>query len=297
MIELDVPRYLGPLKTITPELAREFRFPALFSFTGPKLKETMAFAFREWEDAKNPTPYRLVCLRTLRYLTVLQTLRKQEPDFEFWAGALASATDAAFRQECVLACYGSDDDRAWEIIRAATADRTGKVRAFALQIAGSIVRMVPARRAAGMALLKYNLEHGNPWNRLGALFGYSITGLRGDGLATQLTRFVDAEWDDTLRHMAIGLLARVMEKEAFATFAADFASRAAPLPPGTQAVLFQFLALAHPNKAQAIAAQAFVDPKSAGPLADAAAQGLSVQAIMVPHGLDADFRETLAGLN
>jgi hypothetical protein len=66
MIDLDVPRYLGQLKSITPELAREFRFPALFSFAGTKLKEAMAFAFSEWEDEKNPAPYKLECLRTLR---------------------------------------------------------------------------------------------------------------------------------------------------------------------------------------------------------------------------------------
>lgn len=295
MIELDVPRYLGQLKSITPELAREFRFPALFSFTGPKLKEAMAFAFSQWEDEKSPAPYQLVCLRTLRYLTVLETMRKHAPDFDFWARAYADSRDADFRQECVLACYGSDDDRAWELVRSAATDRVGKIRAFALQIAGSMVRMVPGRRAAGMALLKYNLEHGNPWNRLGALLGYSIAGLRGDGLATQLVRFVDTEWDDTLRHMAIGLLSRTMEKEAFASFAAEFAARAAPLPPGTLAVLFHFLSLAHPTKAQAIAAQAVIDPKLAGPLADAAAQGLSVQATMGPHAWDVDFRQALSG--
>lgn len=297
MIELDVPRYLGQLKSITPELAREFRFPALFSFTGPKLKEAMAFAFSQWEDEKSPAPYQLVCLRTLRYLTVLETMRKHDPDFEFWARAFATSTDAGFRQECVLACYGSDDERAWDLVRAAATDRAGKIRSFALQIAGSMVRMVPARRAAGMALLKYNLEHGNPWNRLGALLGYSVAGLRGEGLTTQLTRFVDAEWDDTLRHMAIGLLSRIMEKEAFANFAADFAGRAAPLPPGTLAVLFHFLSLAHPTKAQAIAAQAFMDPKAAGPLADAAAQGLSVQATMGSHSWDVDFKQALTGMN
>jgi hypothetical protein len=297
MIDLDVPRYLGQLKTITPELAREFRFPALFSFAGTKLKEAMAFAFSEWEDDKNPAPYQLVCLRTLRYLTVIETMRKRGPDFEFWARAFSANSDPIIRQECVLACYGSEDERAWDLVRMASTDRVGKVRAFGLQIVGSMVRMVPARRATGMAQLKYNLEHGNPWNRLGALMGYSIAGLRGDGLATQLIRFVEIEWDDTLRHMAIGLLSRIMEKEAFATFAADFMTRAAPLPAGTQAVLFHFLSLAHPNKAQAIAAQAFLDPKSAGPLAAAAAQGLAVQATVGSHAWKDDFSQTLLGLN
>lgn len=297
MIDLDVPRYLGQLKSITPELAREFRFPALFSFAGTKLKDTMAFAFREWEDEKNPAPYQLVCLRTLRYLTVIETLRKHGPDFEFWARAFTESTDAAVRYECVLACYGSEDDRAWELVRVAATDRVGKVRAFALQMAGSIVRMVPARRAAGMALLKYNLEHGNPWNRLGGLMGYSIAGLRGEGLAAQLIRFIDGEWDETLRHLAIALLSRIMEKENFASFAADFATRAAPLPACTQAVLFHFLSLAHPHKAQAIAAQAYTDPKSAGPLAAAAAQGISVQAILGSHGWNDDFSQTLLGVH
>ncbi len=297
MIELDVQHYLGQLKSITPELAREFRFPALFTFTGPKLKEAMAFAFSQWEDEKNPAPYQLICLRTLRYLTVIETLRKRDPDFDFWARAFTTSTDNGFRQECILACYGSDADRAWELVRSAATDRNGKIRAFALQIAGTIVRMVPTRRAAGMALLKYNLEHGNPWNRLGALMGYSVAGLRGDGLATQLTRFVDTEWDDTLRHMAIGLLSRIMEKEAFANFAAEFAAHAAPLPPGTQAVLFHFLSIAHPTKAQAIAAQAFLDPKSAGPLAEAAAQSLSAQATIASHAWDDDFKHTLLGLH
>lgn len=297
MIDLDVPRYLGQLKTITPELAREFRFPALFSFAGTKLKEAMAFAYSEWEDEKNSAPYQLVCLRTLRYLTVIETLRKRGPDFEFWSRAFTTNSDAAVRHECVLACYGSDNDRAWDLVRLAATDRIGKVRAFALQIAGSIVRMVPTRRAAGMALLKYNLEHGNPWNRLGALMGYSIAGLRGEGLAAQLTRFVDTEWDDTLRHMAIGLLSRVMEKENFAAFAADFASRAAPLPACTQAVLFHFLSLAHPHKAQGIAAQAFIDPKSAGPLAAAAAQGMAVQATIGSHAWNDAFSQTLLGLH
>jgi hypothetical protein len=97
--------------------------------------------------------------------------------------------------------------------------------------------------------------------------------------------------------MAIGLLSRIMEKEAFATFAADFMTRAAPLPAGTQAVLFHFLSLAHPNKAQAIAAQAFLDPKSAGPLAAAAAQGLAVQATVGSHAWKDDFSQTLLGLN
>ena len=297
MIDLDVPRYLGQLKTITPELAREFRFPALFSFAGTKLKEAMAFAYSEWDDEKNPAPYQLVCLRTLRYLTVIETLRKRGPDFEFWSRAFSTNSDAAVRYECVLACYGSDDDRAWELVRLAATDRIGKVRSFALQIAGSIVRMVPTRRAAGMALLKYNLEHGNPWNRLGALMGYSIAGVRGEGLAAQLTRFVETEWDDTLRHMAIGLLSRVMEKENFATFAADFAARSAPLPACTQAVLFHYLSLAHPHKAQGIAAQAFIDPKSAGPLAAAAAQGMAVQATIGSHAWNDAFSETILGLH
>lgn len=297
MIDVDVPRYLGQLKTITPELAREFRFPALFSFAGTKLKEAMAFAFSEWEDDKNPAPYQLVCLRTLRYLTVIETMRKRGPDFEFWARAFADNTDPVIRQECVLACYGSDDQQAWDLVRLAAGDRVGKVRAFGLQIAGSMVRMVPARRAAGVALLKYNLEHGNPWNRLGALMGYSVSGLRGDGVATQLVKFVDTEWDDTLRHMAIGLLSRIMEREAFASFATDFMSRTTALPAGTQAVLFHFLSLAHPNKAQAVAAQAFLDPKSAGPLAAAAAQGLAVQATVGSHAWKDDFSQTLLGLH
>jgi hypothetical protein len=257
----------------------------------------MAFAFSQWEDERSPAPYQLVCLRALRYLTVLETMGKHEPDFEFWTRAFATATELEARQECVLACYGSDDERAWELVRTAAADRIGKIRAFALQIAGSMIRMVPARRAAGMALLKYNLEHGNPWNRLGALLGYSVAGVRGEGLTTQLARVVEAEWDDTLRHMALGLLSRIMEKETFANFAAEFAARAAPLPPGTLAVLFHFLSLAHPTKAQAIAAQAVIDPKSAGPLADAAAQGLSVQATIGSHGWDVDFRDALAGVN
>jgi hypothetical protein len=295
MIDLDVPRYLGQLKTITPELAREFRFPALFSFAGTKLKEAMAFAFSEWEDEKNSAPYQLVCLRTLRYLTVIETMRKRGPDFEFWARAFAANSDAAVRHECVLACYGSEDDRAWELVRSAATDRVGKVRAFALQIAGSIVRMVPSRRAAGMALLKYNLEHGNPWNRLGALMGYSIAGLRGEGLATQLIRFIDAEWDETLRHMAIGLLSRIMEKETFAGFAADFATCAAPLPACTRLCCSISCRWLIPIRHRRSLAQAFIDPKSAGPLAAAAAQGMAVQATIGSHAWNDDFSQTLLG--
>jgi hypothetical protein len=205
---------------------------------------------------------------------------RQEPDFALWLRIYQASDEIAFRQESILACHGSADDHAWELVRAAANDRVGKLRAVALHIAGTIVRMVPARRAAGMALLKYNLEHGNPWHRLGALWGYVMSGLRGEGLVAQLTRFIAAEWDDGLRHLAIGFLARIADRETFATFAAEFATRAAPLPASTEAVLFQFLAQAHPARAQTIAALAIANPRTAGPLAGAAAQGLAVQAAL-----------------
>lgn len=289
MIELDVARHLAQLKSITLELAAEFRFPALFSLTGAKLAETVAFARAEWLAIDNPAPYRQLCLRTLRYLTVLETLRKGEPDFAFWRRAFDSNADAAVRHECVLACYGSAADGAWDLVRAAAGDRVGKVRAFALQITGSIVRIVAPRRAAGVAMLQYHLSHGNPWNRLGALMGFSIAGLRGDGLTMKLSHCARVEWDSTVRHMAIALLARLMEKSAFAAFATAFLRDAAePLPASTQAVLFHFLSAVHPAEAQRLAAQAFCDAKPASALAAAVAQGMAAQVVM---GIDAGVGE------
>lgn len=296
MIELDIPLHLGRLTSITPELAREFRFPALFSFANADADEVGAAISRGWDDERNSEPYRLLCLRSLRYLTVRATLLRQATDFTFWSRVYAECSDAESRLECILACYGSEDERAWDLVRAAASDPLGKIRVFALQVAGTMVRQVPARRAAGMALLKYHLDHGNPWNRLGGLMGFSIAGLRGDGLIAQIVRFIDAEWDDTLRHMAIGLLARVMDKDAFAGFAAAFATRAAPLPASTEAVLFAFLSQVHPARAQVIAAQAIADPKAAGPLAGAAAQGLAVHSVLGARGWADAFRQALGGV-